>query len=303
MTDVARADGRALVHEGLAFGEAPRWHDGRLWLSDVFAKQVLAIDPDGDAEVICELDDDHPSGLGFLPDGRLLLVSMTQRKLLRLEHGALVEHADLGDVCPGNVNDMVVDGHGNAYVGNTGYPYGYRGQPVPVRTATSLVLVTPDGEVRKQRGTLMFPNGAAISADGGTLVVAQSHMGRLTAYAIAGDGELHDERVFADLPANRSNPDGICIDAEGAIWMADPHHHCCVRVLDGGQLTHIVDTSPYECVACALGGPQRRTLFLVLAPPRDAPGSEQLVLGGPPPAVRGARVEALEVDVPGAGWP
>jgi sugar lactone lactonase YvrE len=233
----------------------------------------------------------------------LLVVSMADRRLLRLEPGGLVEHADLTAVCPGNCNDMVVDGHGNAYVGNTGYPYAYRGQPVPVRTATCLVLVTADGDIRPQHGTLMFPNGSAISADGMTLVVAQSHAGRLTAYAIAENGSLRAERPFAALPARCDNPDGICIDAEGAVWVADPHHRCCFRVRDGGQITHIVDTDPWECVACALGGVDRRTLFLVLVPSRDLPGREGYVIGGPPVEPRGSRVEAIEVDVPGAGWP
>jgi sugar lactone lactonase YvrE len=293
---------RPVVFEALAFGECPRWHDGRLWLSDMFAKRVVAVDPDGGAETVCEVEH-HPGGLGWLPDGRLLVVSMADRRLLRLEPEGLVEHADLSAVCPGNCNDMVVDARGNAYVGNTGYPYGYRGQPVPVRTATRLMLVTPDGEVRPQPGTLMMPNGCAITAEGTTLVVAQSHAARLTAYDVAGDGSLHGERLFAALPAGRDNPDGICLDLEGAVWAADPHHRCCFRVLDGGQITHIVDTAPWECVACTLGGDDRRTLFLVLVPPRDQPGREHFVIGGPPVAPEGGRVEALQVDVPGAGWP
>jgi sugar lactone lactonase YvrE len=128
-------------------------------------------------------------------------------------------------------------------------------------------------------------------------------MGRLTAYEIAADGSLHGERVFADLSAGRDNPDGICMDAEGGVWVADPHHRCCVRVLDGGQLTHVVDTSPFECVACMLGGPDLRTLFLVLVEPRDAPDRESFVIGGPAAPLGTSRVEALPVDVPGAGWP
>jgi sugar lactone lactonase YvrE len=301
-TETASGAGRSLIYDELAFGECPRWHEDRLWLSDIFAKRVVAVGLDGEAEEVCSVEN-HPAGLGWLPDGRLMVVSMADRRLLRLEPDGLVEHADLSDVCPGNCNDMVVDAAGNAYVGNVGFEYGYRGAPVPVRSATSLVLVTPDGDVRPQPGTLMCPNGEAISADGSTLVVAQSHMGRLTAYDIADDGSLHGERVFADLPGGRNNPDGICIDAEGAVWYASPPHRCCVRVLDGGQLTHIVDTSPYECLACMLGGPERRTLFLVLVPPRDAPGREEFVIGGPASRARGSRVEGLEVDVPGAGWP
>jgi sugar lactone lactonase YvrE len=257
---------------------------------------------DGKAEEIASLEN-HPGGLGWLPDGRLVVVSMADRHLLRLEDDGFVLHANLAEVCPGNCNDMVVDARGNAYVGNIGFAYGYRGAPVPVRTATSLVLVTPDGEVRPQPGTLMCPNGAAISEDGALLVVAQSHMGRLTAYDIADDGSLHGERVFAALPPGRNNPDGICIDAEGAVWIADPHHCCCMRVLDGGQLTHIVDTAPWECVACMLGGVDLRTLFLVLVAPRDTPGRESFVIGGPAAPPGTSRVEALEVDIPGAGWP
>jgi sugar lactone lactonase YvrE len=301
-TLTASGAGRSLIYDELAFGECPRWHDGRLWLSDIFGKRVVAVDLDGGAEEICTVDA-HPGGLGWLPDGRMLVVSMADRRVLRLESRGLVEHADLAAVCPGNCNDMVVDAAGNAYVGNIGFPYAYRGAPVPVRHATSLVLVTPDGQVRPQAGTLMCPNGAVISADGSTLVVAQSHMGRLTAYTIADDGSLHGERVFADLPAGRNNPDGICIDAEGAIWVADPHHHCCMRVLEGGQLTHIVDTAPFETVACMLGGPDGRTLFLVLVAPRDAPGRESFVMGGPAAAPGTSHIEALEVEVPGAGWP
>lgn len=292
---------REVIYEGLAFGECPRWHDGRLWLSDIFAKQVLAIDLAGGAEVVCEVEH-HPGGLGWLPDGRLLVVSMADRRLLRLDPTGLTEHADLADHCPGNCNDMVVDGSGNAYVGNAGYPYGRRGQRVAIRTATSLVLVTPTGEVARQAGTLMMPNGAAIAADGKTLVIAQSHAARLTSYSIEADGSLSGERLFAALPAGRDNPDGICIDAEGAVWVADPHHRCCYRIREGGQITHLIDTAPMECVACALGGPERRLLFLVLVPARQDE-EEEFVIGGPPVRSRRSRVEAVEVEVPGAGWP
>lgn len=302
MTSTLPATRRSILYDGLAFGECPRWHDGRLWLSDIFGKRVVAIDLAGQAREVCRLED-HPAGLGWLPDGRLVVVSMAERRLLRLDDdGVLVEHADLSAVCPGNCNDMVVDGHGNAYVGNTGYPYGYRGQRVEVRRATSLVLVRPDGEICPQPGELMFPNGCALTSDGRMLVVAQSHMGRLTAYDVAEDGSLTDQRVFADLPARCDNPDGLCLDAEGAAWFADPHHQCCVRVRPGGQITHIVETAPLECVACALGGPDGCTLFLVLVIARDALGREEFVIGAPASSARSSRVEAVEVDVPAAGW-
>ena len=207
---------RELISGDLAFGESPRWHGGRLYLSDVFSKRVIAVNEDGATDVVVDMED-HPSGLGWLPDGRMLVVSMLDRKLLRLEASGLVEHADLREACPGACNDMVVDGLGRAYVGNAGYEYRYRGQRVDIRRATSLVLVTPDGEVRRQAGTLMFPNGAAISADGRMLVVAQSHGARLTAYHIEADGTLTSERVFATLPAAFDHPDGICMDADSGV--------------------------------------------------------------------------------------
>jgi sugar lactone lactonase YvrE len=293
---------RDVLFEDLAFGESPRWRDGRLYLSDVFAKRVVAVGLDGRSEVVVDLDD-HPSGLGWLPDGRMLVVSMLEQKLLRLEDGKLVEHADLSDLCPGACNDMVVDGRGRAYVGNAGYPYRYRGQPVDVRRATSLVLVHPDGRAVVQPGTLMFPNGAVVSADGGTLVVAQSHGARLTAYDVADDGTLARERVFASLPASFDHPDGICLDAEGGVWMAQPEPQACVRVVDGGQVTHVIDTAPWECIACMLGGDDGRTLFLVLSPSRHDGVNAELALGGPPAQSRTGRVELQQVDVPGAGWP
>jgi sugar lactone lactonase YvrE len=293
---------RAVIFDDLAFGEGPRWHDGRLWISDIFAKRVVAIAPDGAAEVVCEVDN-HPSGLGWLPDGRLLVVSMLDRAVLRLESDRLVVHADLSGLVTGNCNDMVVDGRGNAYVGSTGYEYLYRGQPVPMRRSTSLVLVSPDGTAVRQPGTLMFPNGAVVTADGRTLVVAQSHGGRLTAYDIEPSGALSNERAFAVLPRSCDNPDGICIDEEGAVWIADPVHHCCARVLEGGQVTDVIETGEWECIACALGGDDRRTLYLVLAPSREDQTAPQFTLGTPPATVRAGRVEAQRVDVPGAGWP
>ena len=293
---------RSLITANIAFGEGPRWRDGRVWLSDIFAKRVLAVDLDGRVEVVATVDQ-HPSGLGWLPDGRLLVVSMLDRRVLRLEPGGLVEHADLSAVCPGNCNDMVVDGRGNAYVGNTGYSYAYRGEHVPIRRATHLVLVRPDGSTEAQPGMLMFPNGCAVTADNATLVVAQSHGGRLTAYSIADDGALYGERLFAALPGESDHPDGICLDAEGAVWMAAPAQQRCVRVLEGGQITHIIDTAPWECIACVLGGNDGHNLFLLLSPSRHDKTAPSFVLGSPAAVDRCSRLEAIEVDVPGAGWP
>jgi len=293
---------RELLFDDLAFGESPRWHEGRLYVSDVFAKRVVSVGLDGTRDVVVDLDD-HPSGLGWLPDGRMLVVSMLEQKLLRLEDEKLVEHADLSELCPGACNDMVVDGHGRAYVGNAGYAYRYRGQPVDVRRATSLVLVHPDGQAAVQPGSLMFPNGAVVSPDNDTLVVAQSHGARLTAYDIGDDGGLGNERVFAALPSSFDHPDGICMDAEGGVWMAQPEPQACVRVLEGGQVTHVIDTAPWECIACMLGGDDGRTLFLVLSPSRHDGVNAEFALGSPPARSRVGRVELQQVDVPGAGWP
>jgi len=154
--------GGSLITADIAFGEGPRWHDGRLWLSDIFAKRVLAVGLDGCVETIATVDG-HPSGLGWLPDGTMLVVSMLDRTVMRLDPGGLTVHANLSALCPGNCNDMVVDGRGNAYVGNTGYQYAFRGQHVPVRRATHLVLVRADGSAAAQPGTLMFPNGCAVN--------------------------------------------------------------------------------------------------------------------------------------------
>lgn len=293
---------RDVFFEGLAFGESPRWHEGRLYLADVFAKQVVSVGLDGTSRIEVEMDD-HPSGIGWLPDGRMLVVSMLERAVLRQESAGLDVHADLADVCPGACNDMVVDGHGRAYVGNAGYSYRYRGEPVAMKRSTSLVMVNPDGEVRPQPGTLMFPNGVVVSGDGRLLVVAQSHGARLTAYDVGDQGDLSGERVFAQLPARFDHPDGICMDAEGGVWVANPEPQCCVRIVDGGQVTHLIDTAPWECIACMLGGDDGQTLFLVLTPSRHDRASASMTLGGPPSSERVGRVETIRVDTPGAGWP
>ncbi len=281
-----------IVVEGLAFGEGPRWHEGRLWLSDMHGHQVLAVTDDGSGpgqvEVIGEVPT-QPSGLGWLPDGRLLVVSMTDRRLLRLEpDGTWHEHADLTSVATFHCNDMVVDSAGNAYVGNFGFDLGTKGvAPVPA----DLALVRPDGTVTVAARGLDFPNGSVITPDGATLIVAESVGRRLAAFDIAADGTLSGRRVWADL--DRGVPDGICLDAEGAVWFADPRANRVVRVAEGGEVLASIDADR-GCFACMLGGPGRRTLYVLTASTSQADKAA---------AERTGQVVAVDVDVPGAGTP
>ena len=272
---------------GLGFAEGPRWHDGRLWFSDMGAARVVAVDLDGRAEVVLEVPT-RPSGLGWLPDGRLLVVSMRDRRVLRLEpDGEVVVHADLADLASFDCNDMVVDGHGRAYVGNAGFDLSAR--PLEVRPA-ELVLVTPDGEARMVDDEVVFPNGSVVTPDGSTLVVAETFGQCLTAFTIAEDGSLTDRRTFALLRG--TSPDGICLDAEGAVWVADANGSACLRVREGGEVVDRVDTGR-GCFACMLGGADRRTLFLM-----TAEGFEGAAIRR-----RTAAIEVVEVEVPGAGYP
>jgi sugar lactone lactonase YvrE len=270
--------GRGLV-------EAPRWHDGRLYFSDWTAGEVLATDADGHTEVVARVPS-FPLCSAWLPDGRLLLVSSADGRLLRREpDGSLQTHAELGG--PG-WNDIVVDGRGNAYVNSVGFDMVAGEAPRPGH----VVLATPDGTVRRVADDLAFPNGMAVTADNATLIVAESYGRRLTAFAVGGDGGLGGRRVFADL--GEDAPDGICVDAEGAVWYATVPGRRCVRVADGGQ---VLQTVPLDRggFACVLGGPDRRTLFVTAAEWR--PDLPELVPAG------SGQVCAAAVTVPGAGWP
>jgi sugar lactone lactonase YvrE len=276
-----------LFVDGLAFAEAPRWHDGALWCSDFFLRQVLRFDARGQATVVVEVPH-QPSGLGWLPDGRLLVVSMTDRALMRLDGDALVRVADLSAIAGGHCNDMIVDARGRAYIGNFGFDL--FADPV-VRRPTALALVTPDGCAREVADGLEFPNGMAITPDGGTLIVAETFGRRLTAFRIDADGGLHDRRVWAELGAIA--PDGICLDAEGAIWVASPRSNEFVRVREGGEVLARVP-SARQGIACALGGSDGRRLFLV---------SGQVRAAGPSLAERSACIHWVDVDVPAAAPP
>lgn len=275
--------GTEVVFDGVDFGEGPRWRDGRLWFSDFYQHVVRALDPaTGEAEVVAEVPG-QPSGLGWLPDGRLLVVSMTDRRLLRQEaDGSLVEHADLSAVATFHTNDMVVDAVGRAYVGNFGFDLDGGGTP----TTAALALVQPDGTVEVAADDLHFPNGAAVTPDGRTLVLAETMASRLTAFTVDDDGRLADRRTWAEAPG--TFPDGICLDAEGGIWFADPASPRALRITEGGAVDTVVDTTQ-PCFACALGGPDGRDLFCL-----TAPSSHHAVVAG----AGTARVERARVTTP-----
>ncbi len=272
--------------DGLVFGEGPRWHDGRLWFSDMHALQVMRVGLDGHAETIVEVPG-SPSGLGWLPDGRLLVVSMNDRRLLRLDPDGLHEVADLGRLASYHCNDMVVDGAGRAYIGNFGFDL-HASQPY---SAAELILVEPDGQARIVAADLAFPNGTVITPEGRTLIVGESFGARLTAFDIMADGSLTGRRLWAQLDG--AVPDGICLDAEGAIWVASPLSAEVLRVREGGEVTRRIPVET-QAFACMLGGPDRRTLFILTAGSSDPDECRKN---------RNGRIEMAHVDVPGAGWP
>lgn len=272
--------------DGLAFGEGPRWHEGKLWFSDMHAHRVMTVDLDGKAETIVEVPN-QPSGLGWLPDGRLLVVSMTDRRLLRLDPEGLAEVADISGLVSFPCNDMVVDAKGRAYIGNFGFDLVAQAPFSPAE----IVLVTPDGEARVVADQIGFPNGTVITPDGQTLIIGETFGACLTAFDIEPDGSLTNRRTWAKLDG--AVPDGICLDAEGAIWVASPRSAEALRVREGGDVTDRVKVAT-QAYACMLGGPDRRTLFVLTAESSDP---EEVR------TKRSGRVEFVKVDVPGAGLP
>jgi sugar lactone lactonase YvrE len=237
---------------GLSFGESPRWHEGRLWISDWGTQEIIAVDLEGRREVMIRLNfpSFQPICMDWLPDGRLLIVSSSAGLLLRREpDGSLVTHADLNGVNAGSWNEIVVDQCGNAYVNGGGFS-----------NAGIIALVTPDGAVRQVADGIAFLNGMAVTPDNSTLIVAESHASKLTAFDMAADGSLSNRRVWADL--GNGAPDGICIDAENAVWYADVPNKCCVRVREGGDVLQTVELDRGG-FACILGGADRKTLFMV----------------------------------------
>lgn len=273
--------------DGLQFGEGPRWRDGKLWFSDFYAHRVQTVDLDGNVERVTDVAE-QPSGLGFDPAGRLLIVSMLDRRLLRLEaDGSKTVVADLSDRVSAPCNDMVVDADGRAYVGNFGFERHKGEDPA----TTSVWRVDPDGSVHHAADDLFFPNGAVITPDGKSLIIGETFANRLTAFDKAPDGSLSNRRIFADTPG--CFPDGICLDAEGAVWVADPRGKRVVRVFDGGRIAEEIPLGNRGAYACMLGGPDRRHLFVITN--QDS---------GPDIAGKGlGRIEVTEVEVAGAGLP
>ncbi len=281
----------SVLLDGLVFPEGPRWRDGKLWFSDIHAGKVMAVDPEGRSEVVASVPQ-HPSGLGFLPDGRLLVVSVLDRLLLRLDPDGLHTHTDLSAVDCILPNDMVVSEDGRAYIGDDAFEIS-AGPPRP----GSVFLVTPDGDARLVAEGLSYPNGMVITPDGKTLIVAETIGRCLTAFDIAGDGSLSGQRPFADLAAGAiggAHPDGICLDAEGAVWVGSPPTSEFVRVKEGGGITHRIPVPGKWGVACMLGGEDRRTLFLCTA---------ETTLQGLGEGKSTGWIETVRVEVPGVGLP
>ena len=243
----------------LAFPEAPRWQAGALWFSDFYDQRVVRASPDGSLETIVILADDQPSGLGWLPDGRLLVVGMRKRQLLRVEEGRVTVAAELGELAPGHCNDMLVDAQGRAYIGNFGFDLQARAPFAP----TVLLMVPPGGAAHVVADDLHFSNGMALSPDGRTLLVAESYGKRLSAFDVHPDGTLHGRRTWAQFEEKGVAPDGICLDAEGAVWMASPVSREVLRVKEGGEITHRIATTE-QATACALGGEDGRTLYVTV---------------------------------------
>ncbi|RUX41219.1 SMP-30/gluconolactonase/LRE family protein [Mesorhizobium sp. M4A.F.Ca.ET.020.02.1.1] len=278
-----------VITEGLAFGESPRWHEGRLWVCNWGTGEIIAIDAEGNSEIMLKIPATLPYSIDWLPDGRLLVISGREGLLLRQEtDGTLVTHADFRPLSNSPWNEIVVDGRGNVYV-NGGGPAPAAGQHFGPGT---IVLVTQDGEVRQVAENIAFANGMAVTLDNRTLIVAESHANRLTAFDIAADGNLTNRRVWADL--GNDYPDGICIDAEGCIWYADVPNRHCVRVRDGGIKLDRVEADR-GCFACMLGGPDGRTLYITAAEWR---GFEHMISDA-----RTGQVLSVASPAPGAGWP
>jgi sugar lactone lactonase YvrE len=288
------ADTTTLI-DGLYFGEGPRWHQGRLWFSDFYDHQVKSVDSAGEVRVELQLDD-QPSGLGWMPDGSLLVVAMKARRLLRLAAGELVEHADLRDLTAHLCNDMVVDANGRAYVGNFGFDLdaelAARGADVILNhPTTNLVRVDPDGSAHLAAAEMHFPNGSVITPDGATLIVAETLGGCLTAFDIGAGGELSNRRIWA--PLEGIAPDGICLDEAGHVWVANALGTEVICVAEGGSLVRRVETSQF-CYACMLGGDDGKTLFAITAASSDH---------GSAAAARTGKIEICSAESPRAGLP
>ena len=281
--------------KGLTFGEGPRWHENKFYFSDFYSHKVYSLDLTGKHEVIVEIPN-QPSGLGWTPDGTMLIVSMKDRKLMSFKDGQLKERADLTEFSGFHCNDMVVDIDGNAFIGNFGFNT-YDGEEIK---PTNLILVRPGEEPVLAADNLFFPNGTVITPDHKTLIVGETYAARLTAFDKSEDGSLSNRRIWADLKVNAEEgtvplPDGMCIDEEGAIWVASPSTAEVIRVHEGGMISERIPVQT-NAFACMLGGEDRRTLFICTS---NGSGVD------PEAALRekSGKIEITQVDVPGCGKP
>lgn len=274
-----------LFADDFLFLEAPRWHQGRLWISDVFDMKLYTVQANGDRTLICDVPQ-RPSGIGFLPDGTPIVVSARDKKLMKLVDGTLAVHADLSSFATGYLNDLVVDECGRIYVGNFGYDL-YGGAP---KVPTDLHLVEPDGSVSVAASGIEFPNGMVLMNGGRALVVAETWACRLTAFERGPNGELSNRRVYADL--GKREPDGICVDAEGGIWVACFNTGEFLRILDGGEITDHISLARHA-ISCGLGGKDGKTLFcsVYTGTLEDMEANKRL-----------AAVYTVEVEIPGAAY-
>ena len=277
---------------GLAFGESPRWHQDRLWFADWGAQEIIAVNLEGKSEVIVKVSfPSFPMCFDWLPDGQLLLVSSRNGLLLRIEsRGSLVTHADLSRLSEKGHpwNEIVIDGRGNAYINNQGFDF-----PGGEFAPGTIALLTPDGAARQVADGIAFPNGMAVTPDNSTLIVAESYGNKLTAFDIEASGSLSNRRVWADT--GKDHPDGICLDAEGALWYADVGNKHCVRVREGGEVLQTIKLDR-GCFACMLGGADRKTLFMVAT---EWKGAEEHMADGS----RTGQILTVRAPAPHAGWP
>jgi len=281
--------------KGLTFGEGPRWHENKFYFSDFYSHKVYSLDLSGKHEVIVEIPN-QPSGLGWTPDGTMLIVSMKDRKLMSFNDGLLTERADLTELSGFHCNDMVVDIDGNAFIGNFGFNT-YDGEEIK---PTNLILVRPGEEPVLAADNLFFPNGTVITPDNKTLIVGETYAARLTAFDKSEDGSLSNRRIWADLKENAEEglvplPDGMCLDEEGAIWVASPSTAEVIRVHEGGNISERIPVET-NAFACMLGGEDGKTLFICTS---NGSGVD------PDAALRekSGKIEIVKVDVPGVGRP
>jgi sugar lactone lactonase YvrE len=275
------------ILDGGRYFEGPRWHLGRLWFVDCMERTLLSLTPSGEREQHAKFDDDTPCGLGVLPDGRIVVLTMFRKRLMTYADGQLSLYADLSGIATGTIDDMIVDGLGRAYVGDLGFDL----PPPPDRGAVGrIILVMPDGETRVVADGLRFPNGIAVSADNSRLVVAEMDGECLAAYDIAADGGLNFRRRFGNMKA----PDGICLDREQAVWVASFDEDAFIRVDRDGHELQRLEVPGRRAIACVLGGPERRTLFCLSA----ATSYEELRQ-----RKSSARIDVVDVEIPGAGYP